>query len=128
MVNRAWGIRMVTRHCYFVPVLRTVLGRVFDLSSFPPPDQYLFPPRSCYHSLMNTASIPISSPNCSQPSAFNRPCPRVRESALVAPLCPEFTPTLFVGVPSVFYPFFEPPTSNLKPPILIGTQNRVKKC
>ena len=24
---------------FFSPVLRTVLGRVFDLSSFPPPDQ-----------------------------------------------------------------------------------------
>ena len=57
------------------------MGRVFDLSSFPPPDQYLFLPRSCYHSLMNTSSSPNYSPNCAQPSAFNRPCPRVSESA-----------------------------------------------
>src|SRR5690348_6297043 len=73
--SRAWGIRMVTRHCYFVPVLRTVLGRVLDLSSFRPPDQYLFLPTSCYHSSMNTASSPNSSPTCSQPSAVNQACP-----------------------------------------------------
>src|SRR5690348_9235238 len=92
----------ITRHCFSPPVLRTVLGRVFDLSSFPPPDQYLFLPRSCYHSLMNTSSSPNYSPNCAQPSAFNRPCPRVRESSLaLGSVCPEFTPTLFVGVPSV---------------------------
>src|SRR5690348_12067422 len=42
----------------FLPVLRTVLGRVFDLSSFPPPDQYLFLPTPCYHSSMNIASQP----------------------------------------------------------------------
>ena len=51
------------------------MGRVFDLSSFRPPDQYLFLPSSCYHSLMNTSSIPLFSPNCSQPSAANRTCP-----------------------------------------------------
>jgi|SRR5690348_13668015 len=64
----------ITRHCFSPPVLRTVLGRVFDLSSFPPPDQYLFLPRSCYHSLMNTSSSPNYSPNCAQPPAASRAC------------------------------------------------------
>jgi len=91
----------ITHHCFSPPVLRTVLGRVFDLSSFRPPDQYPFLCISCYHSLMNTASQPagltlsqiLSSAegsaaeeqpgsnqpgvpsNPSEPSAANRTCP-----------------------------------------------------
>src|SRR5690348_18364990 len=60
----------------FLPVLRTVLGRVFDLSSFPPPDQYLFLLTSCYHSSMNTASSPIFPVNSPEPSLATRPCPQ----------------------------------------------------
>src|SRR5690348_5029974 len=56
-------------------VLRTVLGRVFNLSSFPPPDQYLFFLASCYHSSMNTVHIPFFSRKSSQPSAGSRACP-----------------------------------------------------
>ena len=84
------------------PVLRTVLGRVFYLSSFRPPDQYPFFPTTCYHSSMNTASqlegltpsavegqpssnrhqVPL---NSSQPSAACRACPHTPSWSQASP-------------------------------------------